>query len=257
MQSRKSLIELPGKGKALVVTDIHGNLADFERYMEIWNDFKRRENHLILTGDYIHSMSGVEDCSMEILGEAMELYNEEGVHLLLGNHEWSHIAGEDVYKAGVNQTLEFESHVEEKFGEEWEHQLDLYINFFKKLPLAARTENGVFISHAAPARNIGGIEDMINITGGGYGMDNDNLFDLLWSRYPQDYDEKDIDVFLEKVGCKVSVVGHTPVDGYMVIGNQIVLSSSFSAGRKAYIRLDLEKEIKDVDDVIGMIEYLE
>jgi len=257
MQSRKSLIGLPGKGKALIVTDIHGNLADFERYMEIWNDLKRRENHLILTGDYIHGMFGVEDGSIEILGKVMGLYNEDGVHLLLGNHEWSHIAGEDVYKAGVNQTLEFESRVEEKFGEDREHQLGLYIDFFKKLPLAARTENGVFISHAAPARNIGGIEDIINITGEGYEMDNDNLFELLWSRYPGDYDEKDIDIFLEKVGCKVSVVGHTPVDGYRVIGNQIVLSSSFSAGRKAYILLDLEKEIKDVDDVVGMIEYFE
>ena len=49
MQSRKSLIELPGKGKAVVVTDIHGNLADFERCMKIWNYFKHSENHLILT----------------------------------------------------------------------------------------------------------------------------------------------------------------------------------------------------------------
>ncbi|ODS35730.1 MAG: hypothetical protein A7316_03360 [Candidatus Altiarchaeales archaeon WOR_SM1_86-2] len=61
MQVRKSLIELPRKGRTLIVTDIHGKLADFEKYMKIGNEFKDKENHLILTGDMSCSaiMNGV------------------------------------------------------------------------------------------------------------------------------------------------------------------------------------------------------
>jgi len=146
--------------------------------------------------------------------------------------------------------------VKKQFGSVWEQHLEQYIDFFKKLPLAARTKSSVFISHAAPAKTIRDINDIINITNNGYGMENEILFEMLWNRYPDDYDEEDIDIFLEKVGCKVSVVGHTPVDGYEIIGNQIVFSSSFILGKKCYLELDLEKDITGAGDLLGMIKYL-
>jgi len=257
MENIKSIIELPGKGKALIVTDIHGNLSDFEKYMEIWENFKDKNNHLILTGDCIHTLSGGKDNSIKILESVVRHYEqEENFHVLLGNHEFSHVSGEDVHKSGINQTKRFKMYLELKFFSNWKHKLNFYINFFKKLPLAAKTKNGVFISHAAPVKNINDINDIINITDDGYVPHNEKLYQILWNRYPGDYNEDDIDVFLEKVGCKFSVVGHTPVDGYKVIGNQVVLSSSFGLGKKCYLELDLEKEISGVKDLVGMIKYL-
>jgi len=38
----EKLVELPRKGKALVITDIHGNLTDFQRFMHIWDEFEMR-----------------------------------------------------------------------------------------------------------------------------------------------------------------------------------------------------------------------
>ena len=258
MQLSNSLIELPRKGKALIVTDIHGNLTDFEEYMRIWNKLKGRDSHFILTGDYIHSMFTTKDHSIEILDCIKWHYEHtKNFHVLLGNHEWSHISGMAVYKSGINQKREFERLLKHKFGTGWEHQLSLYIDFFKALPLAVRTQNGVFISHAAPAKKISGIRDIIQLKEMGYGRDNEILFELLWNRHPEDYGKRDIKDFLAKVGCEVSVVGHTPVNGYAVIGNQIVLSSSFGLGKKCYMELDLEKDIKDVNDLIVMIRYLD
>jgi len=255
-----SLLKLPKKGKAMVVTDIHGNLTDFEKLLEIWKKFKDKDkqNHLILTGDYIHSRSKTKDNSIKILDSVKWHYEHcKNFHVLPGNHEWSHILDLDIYKSGVNQTQEFKLKLQDKFNQTWMHKLDLYVNFFKKLPLAVKTKNGVFISHAAPARNINDIDDIINITAAGYGTNNKNLFELLWNRYQRDYDERDIEIFLEKVACKVSVVGHTPVDCYEIIGKQLILSSSFGPGKKCYLELDLEKDITDVDDLIGMIKHLE
>lgn len=53
------------------------------------------------------------------------------------------------------------------------------------------------------------------------------------------------------------IVGHTPVDGFQLIGNQIILSSSYSAGRKAYINLNLNAEIENSQDLIPMIEFIQ
>jgi len=63
-------------------------------------------------------------------------------------------------------------------------------------------------------------------------------------------------LFLKKVSCRFSVVGHTPVDGYKIIGNQLILSSSLSTGRKCYLELDLEKDVNDVECLTGMIKEL-
>jgi Icc-related predicted phosphoesterase len=250
------LIELPKKGKAMIITDLHGNLKDFNRFMRIWDNFRNKDNHLIITGDFIHAMGRENDESIEIL-ESIKYHFETvpNFHVLLGNHEWSAISHIAVYKAGINLSLTFDELLKEKFGEIWSKKLELYNDFFKNLPLAVKTENKVFISHAGPPKNLNNLEDIINITNEDY-LHNKLLFELLWNRY-DDYTEKDIDSFLEKVGCNVIIVGHTPVNGVSLIGKrQIVVSSSYSTGKKAYVELDLEKEIKKGKDVLKMVKYL-
>lgn len=257
MNDLKSLIELPKKGKALIVTDIHGNLDDFEKYMKIWESFESRDNHLILTGDFIHGVNSWNDNSIGILESLIDYAGrEENFHVLLGNHEWSHVSGEDVYKNNINQKKSFDSLVQMRFFNDWEDKLNFYIDFFRKLPLAVKTKNGVFVSHSAPVKNIDSINEIINLKYDGYGIYNRRMYELLWNRYPADYNEYEIDVFLSKVGCKFSVVGHTPVDGYSVVGKQVVLSSSFGLGRKFYMELDLAKEIQGISDLVEMLREL-
>lgn len=252
------LVNLPAKGRAIVVTDLHGNLADFSRYMQIWEDFEAEdlegENHFILTGDFIHSMNG-PDGSIEILESLIPRWEDsQNFHLLLGNHEWATLTGVPVYKGGFNQTLGFEFLLKEKFRDGWMAKLEEYAEFFKKLPLAVKTVNNVFISHAGPPHGIKNINDIVNITDAGY-TQNDKLEGILWNRYGS-YTEEDVESFLKAVECNAMIVGHTPVDGVKLIGNQLVVSSSYSSGRKAYIGLDLEKKIENAADVLGMVKYI-
>lgn len=251
------LIELPKKGKALVITDIHGNIDDYNQFMHIWEDFKDKDNHLIQTGDLIHGMGLKADKSIEILDSAKYKFeNSKNFHLLLGNHEWSLISKTTVYKAGMNLTLNFENLLKQRFGSQWEKKLQDYINFFKKLPVAVKTGNKVFISHAGPPNYIKGIHDIINITDAGYSK-NRKLFELLWNRHG-DYTKKDINSFLENIGCNVMIVGHTPVRGVELIGKrQLVVSSSYTKGKRAYLKLDLRKKIKNGKDLLKMVKYLD
>jgi serine/threonine-protein phosphatase PP1 catalytic subunit len=251
----EKLVNLPAKGRTIVVTDLHGNLEDFNRYLQIWEDFEAEgENHFILTGDFIHSMNG-PDGSVEILESLMPLWEDsENFHLLLGNHEWASLTGISVYKGGFNQTLGFEFILKEKFRDGWMTKLEEYAEFFKKLSLAVKTENKVFISHAGPPHSIKSMDDITNITEAGY-TQNEKLEEILWNRYGS-YREEDVESFLKAVECNAMIVGHTPVDGVKLIGNQLVVSSSYSSGRKAYIELDLEKEIENAADLLEMVKYI-
>ncbi|OPX58647.1 MAG: Calcineurin-like phosphoesterase [Methanobacterium sp. PtaB.Bin024] len=250
----KDLIKLPCEGIALIVTDLHGNVHDFDKILELWKDLSTNKNHLILTGDFIHAMDTSEnDHSLEILEAVKGHCQFDNFHLLLGNHEWATITHRSVYKGGENQSTNFEGLLKNKFGAEWKHKLEEYVNFFKKLPVAIKTDNGVFISHSGPPKDVNSIKEIMNITEKGY-SNNPLLFELLWNRYG-DYTKKDVDNFLEKVGCKAMIVGHTPVDGYKLIRNQLIVSSSFSKGKKAYVELDLEKEIRGGRDLKRMVKY--
>ncbi|BDZ68662.1 metallophosphoesterase [Methanobacterium ferruginis] len=250
------LKELPRQGKALIVTDLHGNLDDFNKIREIWKDLSSKDNHLILTGDFIHPMDG-DDGSLDILDAVQadcEKY-ENNFHPLLGNHEWATILHISIYKGGINQTLKFEKLLKDKFGDAWRFKLDEYTNFFQKLPIAVKTDNEVFISHSGPSKGISSLNDLRNMTEKGY-LDNIPLYELLWNRYG-DYSAKDVDDFLKIVGCRAMIVGHTPVEGYKLIGNQLIVSSSFSRGKKAYVELDLEKDIENGHDLEKMVKYFQ
>ncbi len=255
MKENKKLIKLPSKGKALIITDLHGNLEDYERYMDIWKEFKKnKNNHLILTGDFIHSCN-VDDESLEIIKSLKRHFeNEKNFHILLGNHEWAQITDESVYKGYFNQTQQFEDLVYQKYGNNADNQIIQYKKFFNKLAIAVKTDNQVLISHAGPAPHLNSEDDIINISNYDYSR-NLVLYEMLWNRNIE-CSRNYLDPFLKHFNCKTSIVGHTPVNGVELNGNQLVVSSSFSLGKKAYLELDLGEKIHNGHDLCKMVKFL-
>jgi hypothetical protein len=252
----KRILKLPANGSLLVITDLHGNGKDFKKYENIWNKSLYNGNHVILTGDVIHAYNSSIDYSVEILESVMEYCEDENFHLLLGNHEWCHIVDEPVYKGLFNQKEDFEELLKLKFGYRWVEKLDEYVDFFKTLPFAAKTNNGILISHAGPPKDLPNLEKLENLATDDY-LYSDKLNGLLWRREHQ-FHSKDLELFLKHNSCKYHVVGHTPVDGYQVnYGKQLVISSSFSCVRKAYLEVDLEKKIENMDELVGMVCFLD
>jgi serine/threonine-protein phosphatase PP1 catalytic subunit len=256
LKTEGSLIQLPRKGKAMVVTDLHGDLNHFNQYLDIWEEFKDNNNHFILTGDFIHGIEPAHDFSVEIVEEVKYHFKHTpNFHVLLGNHEWSHITGRPVYKASHNQKNAFEDLVMDKCGDKWVKKLSEYTSFFATLKIAVKTDNGVFITHAGPSVTVMNLDEVINIIENGYYY-NLRLEEMLWDRYG-DYRLNDMERLLKRLKCKVSLVGHTMVDGYQLIGDkQMILCSSNFMGRSAYLELDLEKEIDNAHDLEDMIRYI-
>lgn len=250
------IIELPDYGRLMVVSDLHGNLKDYKRYLRLWN--KEDPNcHIVFIGDLIHAMDG-QDGSVEIIEDALFKSQEySNYHCLLGNHEWAHIINKDIYKNGRNLKEEFEILVSHKKGY-MEPSLTNYIRFFKSMPYFLKTSNGLFISHTGPSKNITSQADFYLMCRDDH--NSSSLYGFLWNRYAMGFDKyttDDIDKFLNIINCKFMIVGHTVVDsGYKIIGNQMVLSSSFFTSFKSYLDIDLSKEYKSMDDLIEDIKLL-
>jgi serine/threonine-protein phosphatase PP1 catalytic subunit len=171
---------------------------------------------------------------------------------LLGNHELSHIKNINIYKGGLNQKEFFEKLIKNKYGSM--EPLKEYIKFFESLAIFAKTDNKVFISHAGPSPKIDSekkVNKMLNF------IDYDTLGidDFLWLRYYSITTEK-IDSFLKFVNCNVMIVGHTPVNGFKIHGDLMVLSSSFASKNKAYLDIDLKKDINSINELKKRIKYL-
>ena len=254
---RGKLVELPGHGHAIVVTDIHGNITDYNKYLDLWKKYGDKNFHFILTGDFIHAMGKKDDRSIDIL-ESVKYYFEncKNFHALLGNHEWSAISMVSVYKGGVDQSHSFKALLKERFKGGWKSKLEEYQNFFKKLPVAVRTANKLFICHGGPPKHVNSIEDIVHITDEGYSENNQNLYQILWNR-EENFNREDLNKFLGVVGCNAMIVGHTPVDGSkLVYKNQLIVSSSFSLGKKSYLVIDLKSKIKNARELRRMEKNL-
>jgi len=255
LENSKDVIYVPSHGKILVITDIHGNLEDFQFYESLWKK-SLNQTQVVLTGDLIHEVDHNYDGSVEILKKVKYYsYYYPNFHVLLGNHEWAHVADEPAYKMGVDQKQAFEAYLQERFGAKWKEKFHSYVKFFRELPVAIVTENGVLISHAGPYWNFKSREELEHITSTGY-KGNRPLEEMMLNR-PGDYTKDDLERFLELMNCQVMVVGHTIVDGVKTVyGKQMIISSSLSAGKKAYLELDLEAEVNSVNDLIPMIRWV-
>ena len=254
MNKNTRLAKLPNKGRVLIFTDLHGNLEDYNKYLEKW-DCDDPDCHIIIAGDFIHSIYK-KDCSVEVLDDIIDKYKRyDNFHPLLGNHEWVHIVDVNVFKVDLNQKIDFEELIVEKKSS-LEPYLSNYIDFFKSIPFFIQCENGVFVAHAGPSPKIKTFIDYQRIVEGEEYL-KEEVYNVLWSRPKKDYSADDVSLFLDIVQSEVMVVGHSVVDGYEIFGRQMILSSSFGSEKKMYLDIDLEKPICNMVDLVRCLKDLE
>jgi hypothetical protein len=138
-------------GLAMVVTDLHGDWAAYQRYRDRFVDLHAagQADYLIFTGDLIHSeQPGETDKSVEIVLDVLALQESYGpaIIYLSGNHEMPHLYGVALSKGDRLYTPEFENALNHS-GCRAE-----VMALFDSLPFYLRTRAGVSLTHAgAPA----------------------------------------------------------------------------------------------------------
>lgn len=132
-------------GRVMVVTDLHGDWQQYQRYRDYFLGLWSGDHNctLVIAGDYIHSEGPPEeDRSLDIVLDLMQLKASIGRNLvvLLGNHEFPHIYHIPLVRGSHLYTPRFEA----VLGE----YRQAVMQFFKSLPFWVRTKAGVSMCHA-------------------------------------------------------------------------------------------------------------
>ncbi len=143
-ENSRRVVDLEG-GRAMVVTDLHGDWDAYQRYRDRFTTLQAQGScdYFILTGDLIHFMGPAEkDFSLQIVLDVLKLREELGDRLisLLGNHELPHIYSIILQKGDYLFTPRFQA----AMGVHRSHIMSL----FDSLPFFVRSQSGVSICHA-------------------------------------------------------------------------------------------------------------
>ncbi|MCM8767698.1 MAG: serine/threonine protein phosphatase [Candidatus Omnitrophica bacterium] len=231
------LIELPKKGKCVIVGDTHG---DFDTTRIIVKNFINKKNYyLLFLGDYVDRGPKSRE-NIDYLLSLKE--KKENLILLQGNHEMYPI-------------------IECSPSDFWENLTQDEFNFYKEkfidLPLCAYGNGFIALHGALP--NVEKLEDIDNIEIG-----DREWFKIVWG----DFKDKEGDILnsfigrpnfgrdyffriMEKLKMNVLVRSHDPFAPERIFQNRcltIFTSIAYGVERKIAI-VNLKKEVKSVDDI--------
>ncbi|MEM7035620.1 MAG: metallophosphoesterase family protein [Bacteroidota bacterium] len=141
------------QGRIMVVSDLHGNWADYVRVMTRFQTHVAagEADRLVFLGDLVHARGGREDASLAILDDLIRKRcnaPDSPYHCLLGNHEMVHIYHIELWKGEECYTQD----LEDGFG----LKRSRYVEFLMNMPFIIRTGGGVGLVHSGASKAVGG-----------------------------------------------------------------------------------------------------
>lgn len=191
---RGALIELKPGEKAVLIGDLHGNVARLDEILRHYGpQLVAGQLSLVFLGDYIHSETAANAGNMapsfEMLNAIIALKEAfpERVHLLLGNHDClSRGDGVMVTKRGVIQGIIFYSDVKESLLKrglteaQAREAIEGYQTFFDNLPLALVSRGSRYTTFAAHVPVVVGGAGLAEIAAA---RENGLINQLLWNSF--------------------------------------------------------------------------
>ncbi len=239
-----SLLRFGAAGQLVVTGDMHGHLRNFEK-LQRFCALERSPGRMVLLQELIHAEPdkfGDPDYSIDLLVRAAAWKCEypDNVFFLQSNHELSQLRGHEITKGGRYVLADFERGVRERYGDDAELVLAGVNEYVASLPLAARTAQGLWLSHSLPdGLYVDGFDLSVldrEPTPDDYAPGG-SAYALVWGRY---HKEDVVDRFLQRVEADTCIVGHTPQEsGYARIGRMLVIASDHQHG--VFLPIDLSR----------------
>jgi hypothetical protein len=223
---RGRFVELTEVSDVLVSGDLHGDLMNFKRLLELADLARYPQRHLVLQ-EVIHGPSrypnsgGDQSHRLLDLLAALKCQYPQRVHMLLGNHELSQWTGRAIMKAEEDLNEVFRLGVETAYGNHAPEIYCAYENLMSVLPVALRTPNRVFLSHSLPGGSRLDSWDLTMIC-----KDEAEEADyklggcihaVAWGR---DLSAANAKRYLEKVDADLLISGHIPCDEGFQVPNE-------------------------------------
>lgn len=262
------------RGPVLISSDLHGNLADFERLRELFlaSDGRGEQPVWISVGDWVHGPSddgdrrqiadrygkplyAYRDDTPVILEQLFALMDQFGDRVLsiCGNHEHAHIGGRRTRKFHGDEAAHLEARMTPAAVAELRRRFALW-------PVVIRVAAcGIAITHGAPmpaavadfertrfSRDDGAANELLQSAMMRYGFLHGDDVRLL--------------ARLSEPGCELTVIVHghdRDEDGFCTSGTAgLMLCTSFGArrARKSYLWLDRSRRYPSVASLRDGIE---
>jgi len=147
---------LGSPGRVVVAGDIHGNRGNLQRICRYAHPADAEPPTLILQ-EVIHGPIDEQGCDRSVeamlLGAQAKIDRPEKVFYLLGNHAIAQITRCEITKHGYGVCQAFLDGVRHLFGPEAADVYPAVMRFCRSLPMAARFDNGMLVSHSLPSPN--------------------------------------------------------------------------------------------------------
>lgn len=226
-----SVIHLRDAEDVFVVGDLHGHISTFAGFLKVADLDRHPRRHLVLQ-ELVHDSRAnpdedIPDLSHRLvdLAAALKCKYPDRVHFILGNHELSELSGRSIAKAGFHISQLYRDGVAQSYGKLAPLVYHEYLELFRELPLAVRTENRVYMIHTIPD------EDRLE------GLELDRLkthdwpheayerrgtvYSLVWGR---DAQLETAARFAEMVDADWFVIGHHPCEeGFRRLNDRVLV----------------------------------
>jgi hypothetical protein len=265
----RRVVVLPECGKLIVATDVQGNVRDFDRVAQIFEEAAARRDGavLVVTGDLVHGPelrehewpdylgSYYHGDSKAVLERARALADRHPgrVHYLLGNHEHAHVGGPIVSKFFPDEARR----LEDLLGPEKTLEMRAWLRTWPFVAVAARAR--LVMLHAAPHARIESREDLERLPLEGFFdvpleemATRGTLGALLWARTTT---TERANAFLRAIhpDARVAIYGHDVARAGYAIDREplLCISTSFGCfdGDKLYLEWELDEPALSAADV--------
>ncbi|MGL5096776.1 MAG: metallophosphoesterase [Planctomycetia bacterium] len=208
-----NVLHLDDAEDVLVGGDLHGNLDNLRRLLELAELDDHPKRHVVLQ-EFVHGSGrypDASDTSHQLLDRLALLVckHPDRLHLIPGNHELAEWTGRAVAKAGVALNRLFSEGVRFAYDDLADDFLQAYDVLISSMPLAVRTPNRVFISHSIPPLSkVDEFDVGILSTLGLANLEHDaqsSLYHLLWGR---DVSSEAAERFASLVDADHLITGH-------------------------------------------------
>jgi hypothetical protein len=229
---RGRLVDLPAHAEVMVVGDLHGNVDNLRRVLQIADLAKQPQRHLVLQeivhGPFRYPLGGDRSHQMVDLIAALKSQYSARVHYLIGNHELALWRKQWIAKGEVDQNMLFRAGLEEAYGEFADAVEAGYDQLFEAANFAVRTANRVFISHSLPNAKHQPAFDFAKVQRDEFEPQDllvgGTLHSLVWGR---DTRAETVEAFLRTVDADLLLSGHIPCEQGCLVPNdqQIILDA--------------------------------
>lgn len=250
-----SLLRFGTAGQLVITGDMHGNLRNFDK-LQRFCALDRSPARYVILQELVHEdlqRPGQIDFSIDLLVRAVAWKSQfpDNVFFLQSNHELAQLRNQEITKGGRSVLHDFECGVARRYGAMADAVLESVDQYIDSLALAARTANGIFISHSLPEPlTIPSFDTSVfsrrptdgDLSPGG------PAYSLVWGRF---HSAEAVQFFARRVGVELCVVGHTPQEmGYSTIGNMLIIASDHAHG--AFLPVDLSRRytIEEIEDSV-------